>query len=777
MFAKLSTYVPMLLIVFVTWLPAGNAVPARISSQRIPGSSTNTYAPDRFLASSTALAAVSIPACNGLLRNNSFEDGFFGPSDWNSDAWNGNGSQAAFAWDDTQHSDGNKSVKIDLATPNDARWLQTVAVQPNTAYVLRGMIKTQNVAHTAEPTDAGANLSLYGTWTRSEGLFGTNDWTPVSLPFNSGANTQITIGVRLGYWAGTTTGTAWFDALCLGQTGGLSNPDFELGSSNVPSDWQSETVSGSATFDWDATTAHTGSHSIKVAAAAQSIARWTQTVLVDPDSEYELSGWVKTSGVQGSGGAKVAAAGLDGSALAAATPALTGAHDWTEVSVRFITGRATAIKLSCTLGEEAPYREATSSGTLWCDDLALTKIQSLPRTSQSGQHLALDVYTEDWTFNDPTTYITHLDEVHDAMVDLVGTAPYNGARITVRSDASMYVGLLAGNPIRIGPGGGWAAIVNSNGMDFGVPHELGHDFDFAPAAPLYVGSASFDNGEQWANFKVLYAFDTLGPRYPTLKIPWGGTAIALGQVGQRFIDERGAQNWINQGRTDYQNMSNDVYTGLLYTLVKRLGWAPFKCVFRVYHSGSTPVPSTAEAKVALWANTLSTCANVDVTPDFRSWGFPVQRTPVNILANPDFELDANGDGKPDSWSTNNRVTRSNLLVHSGSYAMRHSASNNASYTIAQTIPLPKAQQYTFSGWVNIPATSDAFTFALLVEWRDTKNRVITTNTLKTYTGPTSGWDHVSVVIGPPASATSANLQMVVSSLNATIYVDDFAFRW
>lgn len=151
-----------------------------------------------------------------ILSNGSFEEGNYSPTespiDWAWDAWQ---PSAIPTWDDTQARTDDKSVKIYAATPNDARWIQTVDIEPNKLYFLSGWIKTDNVGHTAESVDAGANLSLYGTWTHSAGVFGTRDWTRNGILFNSGSDIQVTVGARLGYWAGTTTGTAWFDDLEL----------------------------------------------------------------------------------------------------------------------------------------------------------------------------------------------------------------------------------------------------------------------------------------------------------------------------------------------------------------------------------------------------------------------------------------------------------------------------------------------------------------------------------------------------------------------------------
>lgn len=437
---------------------------------------------------------------------------------------------------------------------------------------------------------------------------------------------------QFGYPSQTITGTVWFDGMqsqtARASTAVIQNASFESGTSNYPDNWGVESIQGATNFYWDASIMHSGGRSVKVYVSGQGIARWVQTVQMDQDSEYELSGWIKTSNVQDPSGqwwttgAKLGVYGMD-SYLAAATPGLRDSNDWTYVSVRFVTGRTTLAKIACTIGEADPlYSRSTSSGTMWCDDLTLTKIRTLSRTHLSGQHVALDVYTDDYLyFNDPTTYVTHLDEVYEAMASMVNGVPFNGDLITIRSDASMYYGLLSGNPITIGPGHSWPDIVNAHGIDWGVPHELGHDFDLWPQSQLYMGQMTFDGAEQWANLKVLYAYEVLGALYPNLT----NETVPLNQVGQRFVDIK-AKPWIDDGQTDYQNMNNDVYTGLLYTLRKQVGWTPFIETFHEYSASSNPIiPPSDEAKVELWANTLSNYAGVDFIPAFQSWGFPIQQ--------------------------------------------------------------------------------------------------------------------------------------------------------
>ncbi len=161
---------------------------------------------------------------NNLLKNSDFESGTILPEYWYPDAWI---SGSEYIWDDTQAHLNSRSLKLSSPISNDVRWIQGVSVQPFTDYQLSGWIKTLDVAHSS-PIDAGANICIYGTWEKTTGLFGTNDWTYVSMTFNSGDNTRIVIGARLGFWSGTTTGTAWFDEIKLKPVNSLPSPDYKI---------------------------------------------------------------------------------------------------------------------------------------------------------------------------------------------------------------------------------------------------------------------------------------------------------------------------------------------------------------------------------------------------------------------------------------------------------------------------------------------------------------------------------------------------------------------
>jgi hypothetical protein len=149
----------------------------------------------------------------------------------------------------------------------------------------------------------------------------------------------------------------------------------------------------------------------------------------------------------------------------------------------------------------------------------------------------------------------------------------------------------------------------------------------------------------------------------------------------------------------------------------------------------------------------------------------------NLLRNSGFELDANSDTQPDQWTSDSHFTRSNTTKHSGSFAGRHFATDDSSYTTSsQTINnLRPGEAYNVAGWVKIPPTSDSFSFEIRVLWF-WGNFPMATDAIHTYLDDTGGaWQLVSANKIAPAGTTSAQLQMVVSNLNATIYVDDFVF--
>jgi hypothetical protein len=160
------------------------------------------------------------------------------------------------------------------------------------------------------------------------------------------------------------------------------------------------------------------------------------------------------------------------------------------------------------------------------------------------------------------------------------------------------------------------------------------------------------------------------------------------------------------------------------------------------------------------------------------YGVSAMPSGPNQLANRLFEEDTNADGRPDKWTSNSKFTRSNEMVQEGSYAGKHYATDDLNHTISQTInDLAPGTTYTFSGYVNIPATTDAYSFRLQMRWRNASNAVISTSTIKNYKDVhTNGaWQEVKVDLVAPPGTVNGVIQMLVTSLNGTIYVDNFVF--
>src|SRR5688500_17305343 len=93
-------------------------------------------------ASAPSVQADSLDAACGwgrnLLRNPSFEKGEALPAYWQRDAFIS--QDGLFAWVKGKSFRGHRSVRVSIpeGMPNDARWIQTVPVEPHTRYRLSG---------------------------------------------------------------------------------------------------------------------------------------------------------------------------------------------------------------------------------------------------------------------------------------------------------------------------------------------------------------------------------------------------------------------------------------------------------------------------------------------------------------------------------------------------------------------------------------------------------------------------------------------------------------
>lgn len=273
---------------------------------------------------------------------------------------------------------------------------------------------------------------------------------------------------------------------------------------------------------------------------------------------------------------------------------------------------------------------------------------------------------------------------------------------------------------------------------------------------LVVLASNDTTDRYWHNYRALPGCTTPAPPAPpaNLQATPGDTRVEL-----RWEAVNGASSYSVKRSTSsggpYTTLASGL-TGTTYVDTTVSNGIAFYYVVTALNSAGESAPSN----------------EVSATPQAP----PPPPAGENLLRNAGFENDTNNDGRPDDWSTNSRVSRSSALVHSGAYAMRHAATDNGSYTITQHLSgVSPATTYTFSGWINIPPTSDSLTFRFQVQWRNASNSTIATTTVQTFTAPTAGWTVARATLTPPTGTAAAQVRMAVSSLNATIYVDDLFF--
>jgi ABC-type transport system involved in multi-copper enzyme maturation permease subunit len=152
-------------------------------------------------------------------------------------------------------------------------------------------------------------------------------------------------------------------------TKSIQNPGFENGfylPEQAPPFWAEDSSSGSLLV-WDNTEAHGGDHSVRIESLLPDSAYWIQTVWVESNTVYTLSGWIKTENVARGSGDIQTGANLCPKNGGECTPGLFDTNDWTYVETTFNPGDNTVIQIACQLGSS----RGTTTGKMWCDDIEL----------------------------------------------------------------------------------------------------------------------------------------------------------------------------------------------------------------------------------------------------------------------------------------------------------------------------------------------------------------------------------------------------------------------
>lgn len=140
---------------------------------------------------------------------------------------------------------GQHSVKVSNYDMNDARFAQTVQVEPNTMYRLSGWIKAEDIFDAGR----GANLSIGGGYFFSDSLYDTEgEWVYLeTYGITDDDQHEVTVFVRVGGYSGESQGTAYFDDISLTAVQELPSGVYAEAWYNIPTVQSVESAASSNT--------------------------------------------------------------------------------------------------------------------------------------------------------------------------------------------------------------------------------------------------------------------------------------------------------------------------------------------------------------------------------------------------------------------------------------------------------------------------------------------------------------------------------------------------
>ena len=135
------------------------------------------------------------------------------PVGWRKDMWLTD-TGVSLLTVDPDGFDGN-CVTVTNVDANDARFAQTVAVEPDTMYCISGMIRASD----CDDDGYGATLSIEDVFVYSDGLYDTDgEWEYTELYGRTGPDqTMLTVFARVGGYGALSRGRASFDDLAVNR--------------------------------------------------------------------------------------------------------------------------------------------------------------------------------------------------------------------------------------------------------------------------------------------------------------------------------------------------------------------------------------------------------------------------------------------------------------------------------------------------------------------------------------------------------------------------------
>ena len=157
----------------------------------------------------------SAAATENLISNGGFEkiDSSGRPEGWYDRAYRSQAGYSRLAVTDALAHSGQYSVVVDNANANDARFIYTAKVEPESMYRLSGYVLVESM----EDIGNGANFGIENIYSFSDCLFDTDgQWEYLEWYGETGEDqTTLTFGVRVGGYSAESVGKAYFDDIAL----------------------------------------------------------------------------------------------------------------------------------------------------------------------------------------------------------------------------------------------------------------------------------------------------------------------------------------------------------------------------------------------------------------------------------------------------------------------------------------------------------------------------------------------------------------------------------
>ena len=202
--------------------------------------------------------------------------------------------------------------------------------------------------------------------------------------------------------------------------------------------------------------------------------------------------------------------------------------------------------------------------------------------------------------------VERIDLMYELEEELRGAVPQHGQRIRFFPDATVesFAYMLAGNPVRMVPvlvDAGFADRISQLAMpgvdNWGVAHELGHDFTFVGRLWWYQENSL----EAWPNLFSIYVFEALG-----LPLHQEIAGCSTDSAPMPYV-----ANW-------------NPWAGLCFLMQfqYRYGWSFYETFFDQLNALD---PASVPSGPAAWTfnhDRFEAIAGEDITPIFQAWGVP-----------------------------------------------------------------------------------------------------------------------------------------------------------